>query len=397
METIERRRGFIINLMYYVSMLGLFYLFVKYAFWPLFPLIFAFFLAVVLQRPVDNISNKYKIKKGIVSVLMVLLVLFLIGLFIALLSNRVIKEFHDFIDYVSIRINDIDWIERTTRSFVAATPEFVQKSISVSVEEFLAELRLMMQEGVSTGSSPSLHLGSLNLKSLVFPSITGVWNTAKQIPSILIAVIITIISSCFMTSDYERISRGIKGLFPEDKRFMLSRTKAVLFSSLGKLGKAYLIIMLVTFSEMILGLSVMKIIGVYKGSYIFVIAVITALVDILPIFGTGSVLIPWGIYSIIVGDARLGVSLLILYGAITVIRQVVEPKLVASQLDLPPVATISAMYVGLQLFGIIGMFLLPITIFCLKILSDEGVINLSSLNKSGTPKTGKQEKEIQKI
>jgi sporulation integral membrane protein YtvI len=397
LETIERRRGFIINLMYYVSMLGLFYLFVKYAFWPLFPLIFAFFLAVVLQRPVDNISNKYKIKKGIVSVLMVLLVLFLIGLFIALLSNRVIKEFHDFIDYVSIRINDIDWIERTTRSFVAATPEFVQKSISVSVEEFLAELRLMMQEGVSTGSSPSLHLGSLNLKSLVFPSITGVWNTAKQIPSILIAVIITIISSCFMTSDYERISRGIKGLFPEDKRFMLSRTKAVLFSSLGKLGKAYLIIMLVTFSEMILGLSVMKIIGVYKGSYIFVIAVITALVDILPIFGTGSVLIPWGIYSIIVGDARLGVSLLILYGAITVIRQVVEPKLVASQLDLPPVATISAMYVGLQLFGIIGMFLLPITIFCLKILSDEGVINLSSLNKSGTPKTGKQEKEIQKI
>lgn len=397
METIERRRGFIINLMYYVSMLGLFYLFVKYAFWPLFPLIFAFFLAVVLQRPVDNISNKYKIKKGIVSVLMVLLVLFLIGLFIALLSNRVIKEFHDFIDYVSIRINDIDWIERTTRSFVAATPEFVQKSISVSVEEFLAELRLMMQEGVSTGSSPSIHLGSLNLKSLVFPSITGVWNTAKQIPSILIAVIITIISSCFMTSDYERISRGIKGLFPEDKRFMLSRTKAVLFSSLGKLGKAYLIIMLVTFSEMILGLSVMKIIGVYKGSYIFVIAVITALVDILPIFGTGSILIPWGIYSIIVGDARLGVSLLILYGAITVIRQVVEPKLVASQLDLPPVATISAMYVGLQLFGIIGMFLLPITIFCLKILSDEGVINLSSLNKSGTPKTGKQEKEIQKI
>lgn len=397
METIERRRGFIINLMYYVSMLGLFYLFVKYAFWPLFPLIFAFFLAVVLQRPVDNISNKYKIKKGIVSVFMVLLVLFLIGLFIALLSNRVIKEFHDFINYVSIRINDIDWIERTTRSFVAAMPEFVQKSISVSVEEFLAELRLMMQEGVSTGSSPSLHLGSFNLKSLIFPSITGVWNTAKQIPSILIAVIITIISSCFMTSDYERISRGIKGLFPEDKRFVLSRTKAVLFSSLGKLGKAYLIIMLVTFSEMLLGLSVLKIIGVYKGSYIFVIAVITALVDVLPVFGTGSIIIPWGIYSIIVGDARLGVALLILYGAITVIRQVVEPKLVASQLDLPPVATISAMYVGLQLFGIIGMFLLPITIFCLKILSDEGVINLSSLNKSGTPKKEKQEKEIQKI
>lgn len=397
METIERRRSFIINLMYYVSVLGLFYLFVKYAFWPLFPLLFAFLLAVILQRPVDNISNKYKIKKGIVSVFMVLLVLFVIGLFLALLSNRIIKEFRDFINYVTIRINDIDWIERTIRSFIAAMPSFVQKSISVSVEEFLAELRGMMQEGVSTGNSPSFNLGSFNLKALIFPSLTGVWNTAKQIPSILVAVIITIISSCFMTSDYERISRGIKNLLPEDKRFILSRTKYVLFSSIGKLGKAYLIIMLVTFSEMILGLSLMKIFGVYKGSYIFVIAVITALVDILPIFGTGSVLIPWGIYSIIVQDTRFGVALLILYGAITVIRQVVEPKLVASQLDLPPVATISAMYVGLQLFGIIGMFLLPITIFCLKILSDEGVINLSSLNKSSKPEEKTQEKETQKI
>ncbi len=396
METIERRRNFIINLVYYVSVLGLFYLFIKYAFWPLFPLIFAFLLAVVLQKPVDKISIKFKIKKGIVSVVMVLLVLGIIGLMIGLLSNKIVNEFRDFINYITIRVNDIDWIERTVRSAVGVMPDFIQKGISNSVEEFLGELRSMMQEGATaSGRSPSLKIGSFNLTSLIFPSITGVWNTAKQIPSILIAVIVMIISCCFMTADYERISNAIKGLLPEDKHFIFSRTKAALFSSLGKLAKAYAIIILVTFSEMLFGLSIMKLAGFYTSSYIFVIAVITAIVDILPVFGTGTILIPWGIYELIVKNTGLGIGLLVLYGAITVIRQIVEPKLVASQLDLPPVLTISAMYVGLQIFGVIGMFLMPITIFCLKILNDEGILKIPGFDKSGKKKEEKNTKEKQ--
>ncbi|NCC87048.1 MAG: sporulation integral membrane protein YtvI [Clostridia bacterium] len=395
LETIERRRRFIINLIYYVSVMGLFYLFIKYAFWPFFPLIFAFVLSIAIQKPVDEITNKFHFKKGIVSVFMVLLVIGIIGMLIGLLSSKIVNEFRDFIDYLTIRIKDISWIERTAHSAVGILPNFAQKSISGAVDGFLVELRSMMQEGVlSTGQSAPLKIGSFNLSSIIFPSITGVWNTAKQIPSILIAVIVTIISCCFMTADYERITKGIKNLLPEDKRYIFSRTKAILFSSLSKLAKAYAVIMLITFSEMLLGLSIMRIAGVYNSSYIFVIAFITAILDILPIFGTGTVLIPWAIYQLIMGNTGFGVGLILLYALITIVRQIVEPKLVATQLDLPPVTTICAMYIGLQIFGVIGMFLMPITLFCVKLLGDEGIINMPGSQNPSKNKSDNAKKQI---
>ncbi|MEG2015998.1 MAG: sporulation integral membrane protein YtvI [Oscillospiraceae bacterium] len=366
-------------MLYFASIIGLFYLFIKYAFWPLFPLIFAFFLAVCLQKPVDKITNKFKIKKGIVSLIAVLLVMFIIATTIALLGNKIVKEFQDFINYVSIRLQDFDWIERTIRSTVEILPGFMEDAVSGTVDEFLSNLQTSMQDG-ATGSS-ALSFGSFKLSSLIFPSISGVWNTAKQIPSVLIGVIVSIISCYFMTSDYERVTKSIKLLLPKEKRFLFSRTKTILFSSLGKLAKAYGIIILITFSEVLLGLSIMSIVGVYDSSYVFVIAVITALVDVLPIFGTGTILMPWALYELLTKNTGLGIGLIVLYVVITIIRQIVEPKLVASQLDLPPVATICAMYVGLQMFGVIGMFLMPITLFCVKVLYDEGVFASYSEDK----------------
>ena len=87
-------------------------------------------------------------------------------------------------------------------------------------------------------------------------------------------------------------------------------------------------------------------------------------------------MIPWALWSLFTGDVGLGIGLLVVYAIISVIRQVIEPKLVASQLGLPPFVTIMAMYIGSQLFGFIGLFLLPITIMLLKVLNDEGVIHI---------------------
>lgn len=379
MTAVEKRKNFLINLLYYASILALFYLFIKFAFWPLFPLIFAFFIAVSLQKPVDKITNKFGISKGIVSFLSVLFVMLVIGTFVGLLGNKIVKEFQDFINFIMIRLQDFEWIEDTVRSAVGVLPSFLEDTISGMVDNFLADLRSIMQEGGTTSGTAAL--GSFKLSSIIFPSISGVWNTAKQIPSVLIAIVVTIIASYFMTSDYERITQYIKGLLPKERRFIFSRTKSILFASLGKLARAYSIIILITFSEVLLGLSVMSLVGVYQSSYIFVIAVLTAFVDILPIFGTGTIIIPWAIYSLITQNTGLGIGLIILYVMITIIRQIVEPKLVASQLDLPPVATLCAMYVGLQLFGVIGMFLMPITLFCLKLLKDEGILNFHKEDK----------------
>jgi predicted PurR-regulated permease PerM len=116
--------------------------------------------------------------------------------------------------------------------------------------------------------------------------------------------------------------------------------------------------------------------NIYTGGYIVIISLLTAIIDIIPVFGTGSVLIPWAIISFITGNYAQGIGLLVLYAVITVIRQVLEPKLVAGQLGLPPFLTLMAMYIGSQLFGVLGIFLLPLSIITIKALNDEGIIHL---------------------
>ena len=142
------------------------------------------------------------------------------------------------------------------------------------------------------------------------------------------------------------------------------------------MAKAYVLIMFVTFIEVSVGLTVLKILKLYSSSYIMVIAAGTAVVDILPIFGTGTVMIPWAAYSLITGDFGFGIGLIVIYIVISVVRQIIEPKLVAGQLGLSPIVTIIALYLGLKVFGVLGMFVTPILVIMLKLLNDEGIIHL---------------------
>mgnify|MGYP000290831249 FL=1 len=151
-----------------------------------------------------------------------------------------------------------------------------------------------------------------------------------------------------------------------------------------KMLRAYLLIILITFVEMTIGLGILKLAGLYESSYILAIALLTAIVDILPVLGTGTVLIPWAVYSLCTGRVGFGIGLIVIYVAISVIRQIIEPKLVAGQLGLPPVVTIVGMYIGLQLFGFIGLFLVPLTLIMLKLLNDQNLIHLWNRGDAAT-------------
>ena len=93
-------------------------------------------------------------------------------------------------------------------------------------------------------------------------------------------------------------------------------------------------------------------------------------------FGTGTVLVPWAVVSLFNGNIGLGIGLLVIYGLITVIRQILEPRLVAMNVGLPPIVTLAGMYLGLQLFGVVGLFALPITFVMVKVLNEEGIIHV---------------------
>ncbi len=381
MTDVERKRKWIINVAFYAMLLVLGYLFYKYAFGVCFPILFAFVIAVILQRPKNFIINKTFLKKGLASTVCVFGLLLIAAAVIVLIGVRAAEEVKGFINYLMLQFQNIDTVINTVETsvlgFVGRLPDFISENVSESIatiftqiREFVAGTSTQLPEQITGGLSDSFNL------SWITTPITGVISTASRIPSILIGIVVTIVCACFMTADYDIISNFVYCQFPEEKRKDVTRAKQLLKLNLGKMAKAYILIMLVTFTEIFIGLTVLKLIGVFQSSYIAVIAVVTAIVDVIPVLGTGTVVLPWAAYSLIVGDYGMAIGLIVIYVTVTVIRQIVEPKLVAGQLGLPPFMTLIAMYLGLKIFGVLGVFILPIVIIMLKLLNDEGIINL---------------------
>lgn len=374
LNVVEKRRSFIINVAYFVMLAGLFYLFFKYAFGILLPFLSAVFIAIALQKPVNFLTKKLHGGRGIISAILVLFCFLIVGSLVVLAFMKLFSELKEFFNYVMLKLDNtelfIEQIKRFIENEMTIIPESMRSSISAYSEEILT--KILGTAEIVPNDAPTQ---SIDLSWLASP-LGAVWGTAKQIPMIAVGIIVAIVSCCFLTSDYGTFRDMILTLVGEHNSIKLVKTKRILLSTVSKIGKAYCILILVTFSEMLIGLSFLKIVGLYESEYVFIVALITAIVDILPVLGTGTVLVPWGVWSLLTGNVGFGIGILVLYAIITVIRQIIEPKLVASQLGLPAFVTITAMYVGTQLFGFIGLFLLPISIMLLKVLNDEGVINI---------------------
>ena len=176
---------------------------------------------------------------------------------------------------------------------------------------------------------------------------------AVKLPSVFIFMIVTIISAAYFAYDLEGINAAVKSVLPNRALEFLNRAKAA-FTSVGvKYIRSYFSIMGISFITLFVGLAI---IGV---DYAALIALFVAVLDILPVFGIGTVLIPWSIIGFIIKDLRLAVGLLVLFLFITVLREIVEPKILGKNLGLHPLLTLVLLYAGYSFFGFLGMLLLP--------------------------------------
>lgn len=398
--SVERRKSVLINVAYFALIIGAFYLFMRFAFWPLFPFIFAFFAAMLLQKPVRLLTKRTPIKKGLAAFLLTMFcALFLIGI-LALASTKIVTEVKGLVESVISTFDSIpDFImtaERWLISLVEKLPTALEAPLTRWIGNLADSLIAAAQQNPSQPSGSLLSGFKLDFSSLKTP-LSGVINTASKVPSVLIAIVITFIATVFTASDYDRIVTFIKRQLPAKKRETLSKTKNLTITTISKMLKAYCLIICITCTELFIGLSALKLLGIYNGGYIFTIALVTAIVDIFPILGSGTILIPWGIVSLLMGKTGLGIGILVIYVIITVLRQYIEPKLVAGQLGLPPIATLMGMYIGLKLFGVLGMFMLPFIITILKVLNDDGVIRIWRTARPVKAEDGHSSVELKKF
>ncbi len=383
MNIVEKRRSMLINFTFYALLIAAYYLFMKFAFWLVAPFIAAFLIAMFLQKPVRAISKKTKIKKNIIAAIAVLLIVAIIASLLVLVGYRIFVEFRGLGQYLMSRLNDlpnsIQSVENWLISHLKFLPDSIETTAVSAINDFTDKLLLLVVEQKNTfGETQN---SGLDISALATP-LGGLLSTAKQIPVFLSAVLISIIACFFLTCDYDNFTQMIKSSVSEQHEASLVKTKRLFGDILGKMVKSYATIILITFCEVAIGLNVLKLIGVYDGGYIVAISILTALVDIFPVLGTGTVMIPWAIISIFGGNYGLGIGLFVLYALITVIRQILEPKLVSMNVGMHPVITLMGMYLGVQLFGVIGIFALPITFFLLNALNEEGIIHLWGRNKA---------------
>ena len=135
---------------------------------------------------------------------------------------------------------------------------------------------------------------------------------------------------------------------------VIVKMKDGFLDALFKYMRSYLLLLVITFLEMLTGLFLIR------APYPVIMAVVIALLDLLPVLGVGVVLIPWGIWSFLIGRTAFGIGLLVLFIAHTVFRQVIEPKIVGKSLGVHPLLTLVFIYVGYSVFGIVGLLLVPI-------------------------------------
>lgn len=192
------------------------------------------------------------------------------------------------------------------------------------------------------------------LSSIVSKVGTFVTDIAAALPKFLLGFVITVISIIYLSLDFERIHRSVgKMLSPKIRSTAVFIRKRFLDVGI-RYVRSYALIMGVTFCTVLTGFLILSI----KNAV--TLALLIAVLDLLPVIGVGTVIVPWGIYSLISGDIFRGVGLLILFLINEIIRQYSEPKIVGKNLDMHPMLTLALIYCSVTLFGARGVLLVPI-------------------------------------
>ena len=384
---VEKRRAFLIDFAFVAVLLALIYVFFKYLFWIAAPFLLSFFFAVLLQKPLRILDKKTNHKAhSFWSIFLVVVSIAVVIVPVALILTSVFGKISAFIGYVSEQLSDISSFLSTIENWLLNAIQFLPKgiynSVSGSITDLFDKLQPNAVEGAasSAGLLSSLDLGSLTSK--LTSGVSNVYSVVKGVPSILIGVVIGLVAWILFTKDYDYLVRFIQNQLPDDKKGVLVEFKQVFSKTILTMFKAYGIIMCITFCELFLGFSIMSLFGIMNNGYFAIIALAIAVFDILPVAGSGGILIPWSLFSLIYGNYKQAIGLIVLYIIITVIRQYVEPKIVGTSLGVHPIVTLMGLYFGLKLFGFMGMFIVPLTVMTLKAFNDAGRISIWKTSKN---------------
>ena len=329
------------------------WIFLRYAVSALMPFLLAAVISALVSPMSEWISKKTRIPKKLTSAVVLILLFSLISALLNLAISRLIGELGDLLARLS---EDPELIGNTLSSLV---DRVTGNGSHFSFLQSVFESESLKSLGIDLSGLLQNAVGSL-ISSLTSALPVAAISLIKGIPSWILFVIVLLIAAYYFSSDGESVGRGISSVLPTKWRARLPLIKEKFKRTVTGYVKAYLLLMLLTFLEMMIGLTILGV------EYAFIMAIVISVVDVLPILGAGTVLVPWAIFACLTSNTPLGVGLLILYAVTLIIRQIAEPRIVGSTLGIHPLATLASVYLGLRLIGFIGIFIGPMAAMLLR-------------------------------
>ena len=311
----------------------------------LMPFVIGWLIASIANPVVCWLDKRVKIKKKFGSAIMIVVVLGAVIGLLYLLISMLVKEIGGFV----------------------STMPALYEDVKVQVQETIDSLNKVLPDSVKNGlNSVMSNLGSMAtdlLKKWGEPTVSAAGEIAMSIPSIIIATFVSILSAYFFVADREMVVAWFKKMTPKPVYDRLVMVGTNLKTSVGGYFKAQFKIMMVVFAILLVGL------GLLQVKYVFLVSLLIAFLDFLPFFGTGAVFIPWCIFTVLDGDYKRFIFLLIIYVTTQVVRQTIQPKLVGDEVGLNPLPTLVFIYIGYRLGGVLWMILaVPIGIIVINMI-----------------------------
>lgn len=319
------------------------------------PFITAYLISLAVRPVASFVSRRFGVGRRFVSAFMVLILISAIFLFLSWLASLLIGEIEDVSKSVAEKLSHDDNVVKQTLDFfsslrekipfVGGTDDTVRDSLYDAASSFL-------QDSLSKLAS---------FAASVATSLIG------RLPRFVLGTVTAIISTFYLCTDKGALGKEAECFLGESVLERVRVLRARLNTALSSYFKSYLLLMLITFAELLLGFVILGI----KNALLA--ALIVALIDLLPVLGSGAVMIPWALVELfITKNVKVGTGLLVMVAVMYLVRQFAEPRIVGGLMGIHPLLSLFAVYVGFVLFGFAGVLIFPILLYLVKAVLSDG-------------------------
>ena len=306
----------------------------------LMPFVLALILAWLLNPLVRWLKKKLPLSRKAISLILLLVVFGCIGGLLYALGRalvvQIISLFENWQPILDSVLSTID-----------------------NVGAWLHGLNGMLSEGTAaTGEELTTKLaewiGGLDLSGYISTAAGWATEMLSGLPGFVVAAVVFLMGSYFITGDYPQLRSAVTEQIPGNMRAFCGEVRRIFMEAFGGYLKGELLLSLGVFLILLAGFLLTR------QSYGLVLAFVLAVMDFIPIIGSGTAMVPWAVIDLILGDYRHAIGFVVIWGIVALFRRLAEPKVLSGQMGLPPILSLVGIYVGMKVGGVLGMVVGPL-------------------------------------